>query len=122
MGNFAIDCAGSLLSNDLGAFGGRSEVQVDGRNAYDPASAQALFAAASGHAASQNLPGFPTGLTGNVTWDPTTGLLTSTSDESWVDLQRPERAGPDVRHLPELHQLGGQAPARRSRRATAAGW
>ncbi len=84
VGNFAIDCVGSLLSNDLGAFGGRSEVQIDGRNAYDPDSAQALFAVVGGHAASQNLPGFPTGLTGNVTWDPTTGLLTSTSDESWV--------------------------------------
>jgi hypothetical protein len=84
VGDYAIDCTGSLLSNDLGAFGGRSEVQVDGRNAYDPASAQALFAAAGGHAASQNLSGFPTDLTGNVTWDPTTGLLTSTSDESWV--------------------------------------
>jgi hypothetical protein len=84
VGDYAIDCAGSLLSNDLGAFGGRSEVQIDGRNAYDPASAQALFAAAGGHAASQNLPGFPTDLTGNVTWDPSTGLLTSTSEESWV--------------------------------------
>ncbi len=84
VGNFAIDCMGSLLSNDLGAFGGRSEVQIDGRNAYDPASAQALFGTLAPHAASQNLPGFPTGLTGNVTWDPSTGLLTSTSDESWV--------------------------------------
>jgi len=84
VGNFAIDCAGSLLSNDLNAFGGRSEVQIDGHNAYDPASAQALFAASGGHAASQNLPGFPTDLTGDVTWDPSTGLLSSTSDESWV--------------------------------------
>ncbi len=89
VGNFAIDCTGSLLSNDLGAFGGRSEVQVDGHNAYDPASAQALFAAASGHAASQNLSGFPTGLKGNVTWDPSTGLLTSTTDESWVTCNGP---------------------------------
>ena len=84
VGDYAIDCTGSLLSNDLGAFGGRSEVQIDGRSAYDPASAQALFAASGGHAASQNLSGFPSDLTGNVTWDPTTGLLTSTSDESWV--------------------------------------
>jgi len=84
VGNFAIDCAGSLLSNDLNAFGGRSEVQIDGRNAYDPASAQALFAASGGHAASQNLPGFPSDLTANLTWDPTTGLLTSSSEESWV--------------------------------------
>lgn len=85
VGNFAIDCTGSLLSNDLDAFGGRSEVQIDGRNAYDPGSAQALFAVANGHAASQNLQGFPTDLTDHVTWDPTTGLLSSQTDESWVE-------------------------------------
>ena len=89
VGNFAIDCAGSLLSNDLSAFGGRSEVQVDGHNAYDPGSAQALFAAASGHAASQNLPGFPNDLTTHVTWDPTTGLLSSQLDEMWVQCNGP---------------------------------
>jgi hypothetical protein len=85
VGNFAVDCMGSLLSNDLDAFGGRSEVQIDGHNAYDPGSAQALFAAAGGHVASQNLPGFPTDLTDHVTWDPTTGLLSSQSEESWVE-------------------------------------
>ncbi|HUA72629.1 MAG TPA: PASTA domain-containing protein [Solirubrobacteraceae bacterium] len=89
VGNFAVDCVGSLLSNDLGAFGGRSEVQIDGHNAYDPGSAQALFAAANGHAASQNLSGFPTNLTDHVTWDPTTGLLSSQSDESWVECNGP---------------------------------
>jgi Glucodextranase, domain B/PASTA domain len=93
VGNFAIDCMGSLLSNDLNAFGGRSEVQIDGRNAYDPGSAQALFAAANGHAASQNLPGYPnTGtnpIKDGVTWDPTTGLLSSELDESWVECNGP---------------------------------
>ena len=93
VGNFAIDCMGSLLSNDLNAFGGRSEVQIDGHNAYDPGSAQALFAAAGGHAASQNLPGFPNTapntITDHVTWDPTTGLLSSQSDESWVECNGP---------------------------------
>jgi Glucodextranase, domain B/PASTA domain len=89
VGNFAIDCMGSLLSNDLDAFGGRSEVQIDGHNAYDPGSAQALFAASGGHAASQNLSGFPTNLTDHVTWDPTTGLLGSQSNESWVECDGP---------------------------------
>jgi hypothetical protein len=89
VGNFAIDCTGSLLSNDLGAFGGRSEVQIDGHNAYDPGSAQALFAATGGHAASQNLPAFPNDLTTHVTWDPTSGLLTSQSDELWVQCNGP---------------------------------
>jgi hypothetical protein len=91
VGNFAIDCMGSLLSNDLDAFGGRSEVQIDGHNAYDPGSAQALFAAANGHAASQNLPGFPTDLTDHVVWDPTTGLLSSQSGESWVECNGPNQ-------------------------------
>ena len=85
VGNFAINCMGSLMGDDLGAFGGRSEVQVDGRNAYDAASAQALFAAANGNLASQNLPGFPQTLTDHVVWDASTGLLTSDSVESWVE-------------------------------------
>ena len=100
VGNFAIDCMGSLLSNDLGAFGGRSEVQVDGVNAYDPASAQALFGIAGGNPASQNLPGFPnTGantITGHVIWDPSTGLLSYQTDESWVECDGPNGASADV--------------------------
>ena len=85
IGNFAIDCVGSLMGDDLGAFGGRSEVQVDGRNAYDAASAQALFGAASPNSASQNLTGFPQTMTDHVVWDPSTGLLSSQADESWVE-------------------------------------
>ena len=79
VGNFAVDCAGSLLRNDHGAFGGRSEVQVDGRNAYDPPGAAALFDS------SQNLLGFPTTLAASVKWDPTTGLISSRSTEPWVE-------------------------------------
>ena len=85
IGNFAIDCVGSLMGDDLGAFGGRSEVQVDGQNAYDAASAQALFGAASPNPASQNLTGFPQTMADHVVWDPSTGLLSSQSDESWVE-------------------------------------
>lgn len=85
VGNFAIDCMGSLTGDDLGAFGGRSEVQVDGRNAYDAASAQVLFGAASPNPASQNLTGFPQTLSEHVVWDPSTGLISSHSDESWVE-------------------------------------
>lgn len=84
VGNFAIDCAGSLLADDLRAWGGRSEVQIDGRNAYDAASAQALVPRTGGqNNGTQDLPGFPT-LTASVTWDPTTGAMSSSSQESWV--------------------------------------
>jgi hypothetical protein len=87
VGNFAIDCTGSLLSYDLGAFGGRSEVQIDGRNAYDPAAAQGLFT--TGGPLSQNLSGFPKTLAASVDWDPTTGLISSRSTEPWVECDAP---------------------------------
>jgi hypothetical protein len=84
VGNYAIDCAGSLLADDLAAWGGRSEVQIDGHNAYDAASAQALVPRTNGQDnGTQDLPGFPT-LTAAVNWDPTTGALSSSSQESWV--------------------------------------
>jgi hypothetical protein len=73
--NFALDCVGSLLGDDLGAWGGRSEVQVDGRNAYDPAAAASLF---------PNLVGLPKTLAVSVKFDPTSGLVSSTSDEPFV--------------------------------------
>jgi Glucodextranase, domain B/PASTA domain len=87
VGNYAIDCMGSLMGDDLGAFGGRSEVQVDGRNAYDAASAQILFGAGTNPStpASQNLTGFPQTLADHVVWDPSTGLISSHSVESWVE-------------------------------------
>jgi glucodextranase-like protein/PASTA domain-containing protein len=81
--NVAINCAGSLLSDDLGAFGGRSEVRVDGVNAYDAASAQSLFSG-GGNPASQALSGFPSLSVPVADWDPTTGLMTSTADEGWA--------------------------------------
>lgn len=78
-GNFAIDCMGSLLRDDLGAFGGRSEVQIDGHNAYDAYSAANLFAGSA-----NLLGGFPA-LNATVNWDPNTGLVSSQSDEGWVE-------------------------------------
>ena len=84
VGNFAIDCAGSLLADDLGVWGGRSEVQIDGRNAYDAASAQALIPRTGAlNNGSQDLPGFPS-LTAAVNFDPSTGLVSSRSQESWA--------------------------------------
>ena len=90
IGNFPIDCAGSLLGDDLGAWGGRSEVEVDGRSAYDAASAQGLFARSNGlYNGSQDLSGFPS-LNVKVTWDPTTGLMASQATESWVTCHGPD--------------------------------
>ncbi len=83
IGNFAIDCAGSLVADDLGAWGGRSEVQIDGQNAYDAASAQALIPRTGQNNGTQDLHGFPS-LTATVHLDPTTGLISSTSQESLV--------------------------------------
>jgi hypothetical protein len=76
-GNFAIDCMGSLLGANLPVDPGRSEVQIDGQNAYDPASAQALFGGAEG------LTNFPA-LTATVEQDPTDGVVTSQATEGWV--------------------------------------
>jgi hypothetical protein len=78
IGNFALDCVGSLLGSDLPAGGTRSEVRVDGQNAYDAASAQAVFAGAEDP--TKNFPSLGAALG----WDPTDGLMTSQSTEGWV--------------------------------------
>jgi hypothetical protein len=74
--NLAINCAGSLLGSDVPApgRGHRSEVQVDGQDAYDAASAQAVMG---------NLTNFPP-LTATVDSDPNDNLVTSQSTEGWV--------------------------------------
>ena len=95
--NFAIDCAGSLLSDDLGIWGGRSEVQVDGRNAYDPAAAASLF---------PNLSGLPTTLTASVRFDPTSGLLSSTSNEPFVFCNGPNAEIPTSSTCPSFVGAG----------------
>lgn len=84
IGTFPVDCVGSLLADDLGIWGGRSEVVIDGRNAYDAASAQGLFPRTGGQDnGSQDLAGFPS-VNVSVSWDPSTGLISSRSVESWV--------------------------------------
>jgi hypothetical protein len=89
IGNFPVDCMGSLLSDDLGAFGGRSEVLIDGRNAYDAASAEALFPRTSGlDNGSQDLSGFPS-MNVSIDWDPASGQISSRSVESWVSCHGP---------------------------------
>ena len=95
--NFAIDCAGSLLSDDEGVWGGRSEVQVDGRNAYDPAAAASLF---------PNLVGFPKTLTASVTFDPTSGLVSSTADEPFVFCNGPNAETPTAGTCPSFVDAG----------------
>lgn len=71
-GNFAIDCMGSLLGANLPVGATRSEVQVDGKNAYDAASMHALFGGSA----------FPQ-LSASVDQDPTDGLVTSQATEGW---------------------------------------
>ncbi len=106
IGNFPIDCAGSLLADDLGVWGGRSEVQIDGRNAYDAASAQALFARTSGQDnGSQDLAGFPS-LTVAVAWDPTSGLVSSRSQESWVSCDGADPYQPSASTCPRFDDTG----------------
>ena len=76
-GNFAINCMGSLQGSDLPTGGDRSEVQVDGQNAYDAASAAALIGD------NGDLQNFPS-LKANVDEDPLNGLVSSQSTEGWV--------------------------------------
>lgn len=90
IGNFPVDCMGSLLDDDLGTFGRRSEVQVDGRNAYDAASAEALFPRTSGlDNGSQDLLGFPS-MNVSIDWDPSSGQISSRSVESWASCHGPD--------------------------------
>ena len=85
----ALSCVGSLFSGDLGVFGGRSEVQIDGKNAYDAAAAEALFTRTSGDNGSGDLPGFPSFKTA-FDWDSATGLMSSQSIESWATCVPPD--------------------------------
>lgn len=77
-GNFAINCVGSLLGSDLPANGSRSEVRVDGQDAYDAASAQAVFKGSEDLGANFPVPKV------SVNSDPTTGLADSQTTEGWV--------------------------------------
>lgn len=105
IGNFPIDCAGSLLGDDLNVWGGRSEVQIDGRNAYDAASAQGLFARTSGDNGSEDLTGFPS-LSTNVDWDPRNGLISSQAQESWVSCDGADPYLPSIATCPKFDDTG----------------
>lgn len=79
IGNFALDCMGSLLGDaELPVGQDRSEVQVDGQNAYDGASAQAVFGGTEDLSGSD----FPS-LSARAISDPTDGLISSQSTEGW---------------------------------------
>jgi Glucodextranase, domain B len=89
-GNFAINCMGSLLASNSPTSPTRSEVLIDGHDAYDAAAAAGpLFGG------SFSLPGFPT-LTSSVNWDPTTGLASSQSQENWVVCSGPDAYPPSA--------------------------
>lgn len=82
---YPIDCAGSLFGDDLGTFGGRSEVVIDGRNAYDPAAAEGLIPRTGGlDNGSQDLSGFPKSMNVAVDFDPSSGRISSRLFEPWV--------------------------------------
>jgi len=101
-GNFAIDCMGSLLGDaDLPGGADRSEVQVDGQNAYDAASAEALSIGTG------DLNGFPT-LTANVVQDPTDGVVSSQSTESWGVCANPVAYPPTSVTCPQFAPAGVQ--------------
>jgi hypothetical protein len=76
-GNFAINCAGSLQGRNAPIGADRSEVMVDGRNAYDAASAQGLLGN------SVNLQQLLKNV--GVDIDPNTGLASSQATEDWVE-------------------------------------
>jgi Glucodextranase, domain B len=88
IGNFAINCMGSLLGGNLASSPTRSEVLVDGHDAYDAAAAANLFGG------SLSLSGFPS-LSSSVDWDPSTGLVSSRSTEEWAVCSTPVAYPPD---------------------------
>ena len=110
VGNPALDCVGALLSDDLGAGGGRSEVQIDGRNAYDAPSAQGLFSAGGSSnptPPSQNNANFPS-MSTSANWDPATGLISSSANEAWVACNGPDVETPTFTTCPSFTPLAVQ--------------
>lgn len=106
IGNFAINCAGSLLGDNLPVGASRSEVQVDGQNAYDAASAQSLFPRTNGlENGSEDLPGFPS-LGASAKWSPANGLVSSQSTESWVVCQGGVAYPPTILTCPSFAGAG----------------
>jgi hypothetical protein len=100
-GNFAINCAGSLQGRNVANAGDRSEVRVDGQNAYDAASAQGLLGS------NVDLQHFPT-LSASVDIDPNTGSATSQSFEGWVVCQGLTTYPPTADTCPTFTSAGVQ--------------
>jgi hypothetical protein len=98
--NIAIDGMGSLFCSTTSscATGIRSEVKVDGQNAYDAASVDNAFKS------TENLANFPS-LTAAANWDPTTGLVSSQSKEGWVVCPT---YPPTISNCPTLRPAGVQ--------------
>lgn len=103
VGNFAIDCMGSLLGSANLPVGNRSEVEVDGHSAYDAASAQALF----GGTEDQTQNDFPS-LSTHALSDPTDGLANSQSTEGWVVCRSANPYPPNSTNCPTFSPAGVQ--------------
>ncbi len=99
-GNFALNCVGSLLGSNLPGVGTRSEVQVDGQDAYDAASAQAVFGG------TENLTHFPVLTPTNLNFDPTDGVISSQSTEGWVVCPGDSHYPPTSRDCPDFATAG----------------
>jgi hypothetical protein len=97
-GNFAIDCAGSLLGANAPTGATRSDVQIDGQNAYDAVTAQGLSVGIG------DLTEFPS-LSASVVQDPTDGDVISQDTESWGTCATP------VAYPPTSHDCPLFAPA-----------
>jgi Glucodextranase, domain B/PASTA domain len=100
-GNFAIDCAGSLLGANAPGGPTRSEVQIDGQNAYDAASAEGLSVGTG------DLTKFPT-LAASVIQDPSDGDVTSQETESWGTCATPVSYPPTSTDCPVFASTGVQ--------------
>jgi Glucodextranase, domain B/PASTA domain len=100
-GNFAIDCAGSLLGANMPVGATRSEVQIDGQNAYDAASADGLSVGTG------DLAKFPS-LAASVVQDPADGDVTSQETESWGTCATPVSYPPTSTDCPVFASTGVQ--------------
>jgi Glucodextranase, domain B/PASTA domain len=100
-GNFAIDCAGSLLGANMPSGATRSDVQIDGRNAYDAVTAEGLSVGIG------DLTRFPS-LSASVVQDPTNGDVTSDETESWATCATPVAYPPTSHDCPVFASTGVQ--------------
>ena len=100
-GNFAIDCAGSLLGANMPSGATRSDVQIDGQNAYDAVTAVGLSIGIG------DLTKFPS-LSASVVQDPADGDVTSDEIESWGRCATPVSYPPTSQNCPVFASTGVQ--------------